>query len=60
MAFSGSLNTASFLVFVEQVLLPQLWVGAIVGLDNLPANSITDENALNWFHHCGLFSDLIR
>lgn len=26
MTFSGSLNTASFLVFVEQVLLPQLWV----------------------------------
>jgi transposase len=120
MTFSGSLNTPSFLVFVEQILLPQLWIGAIVGLDNLPVhyaqaaidliesvgakvkflppyspdlspielcwsklkeilrsakartyealdqaiskavNSITDENALNWFHHCGLFSDPIR
>jgi len=38
MTFSGSLNTASFLFFVEQVLLPQLWVGAIVGLDNLPVH----------------------
>jgi len=23
-------------------------------------NSITDENALNWFQHCGLFFDPIR
>ena len=30
MTFIGSLNTASFLVFIEKILLPQLWVGAIV------------------------------
>lgn len=120
MTFSGSLNTASFLVLIEQILLPQLWVGAIVGLDNLSVhyaqaaidliesvgakvkflppyspdlspielcwskikeilrsakartyealdeaismavNSITDENALGWFNHCGLFFDPIR
>ena len=23
-------------------------------------NSIIDENALNWFHHCGLFLEPIR
>lgn len=117
MTFTGSLNTASFLVFIEQVLLPQLWMGAIVVMDNLPVhyaeaakvliesvgakvkflppyspdlspielcwsklkeilrslkartlealdeamtiavNAITDENALNWFNHCGLFFD---
>ena len=119
MTFPGSLNTASFLVFVEQILLPQLWIGAIVVMDNLPVhyaettkaliesvgafikflppyspdlspielcwsklkeilrsqgartsdaldeaitmavNLITDENALNWFNHCGLFFEPI-
>jgi len=38
MTFVGSLNTASFLVFIEKVLLPQLWVGAIVAMDNLPVH----------------------
>jgi transposase len=120
MTFPGSLNTASFLVFVEQILLPQLWIGAIVVLDNLPVhyaettkaliesvgafvkflppyspdlspielcwsklkeilrsqgartsdaldeaitmavNLITNENALNWFNHCGLFFEPMR
>jgi hypothetical protein len=23
-------------------------------------NEITEENALNWFHHCGLFLEPIR
>lgn len=120
MTFPGSLNSDSFLVFIEQILLPQLWIGAIVVMDNLPVhyaktasyliesvgakikflppyspdlspielcwsklkqilrsvktrttdaldeaitmaiNAITDENALNWFHHCGLFVEPIR
>ena len=120
MTFPGSLNSTSFLVFIEQILLPQLWIGAIVVMDNLPVhyaktakyliesvgakiqflppyspdlspielcwsklkeilrsaktrtsdtldeaitmavNAITDENALNWFNHCGLFFEPIR
>lgn len=120
MTFPGSLNTASFLVFLAQILLPKLWEGAIVAMDNLPVhyaetaialiesvgaqvkflppyspdlspielcwsklkqilrstkartpdaldqaitmavNAITDENALSWFHHCGLFFEPIR
>jgi hypothetical protein len=36
MTFPGSVNTASFLVFGEKILLPQLWMGAIVVMDNLP------------------------
>ena len=114
MTFAGALNTASFLVFMEKILLAQLWAGAIVAMDNLPVhyaeiaktliesvgakvkflppyspdlspielcwsklkeiirsakartiealdtaitiaiNAITDEDALNWFHHCGI------
>jgi transposase len=119
MTFPCSLNTASFLVFVDKILLPQLWIGAIVVMDNLPVhyakttkaliesvgafvkflppyspdlspielcwsklkeilrsakartwdaldeaitmavNVLTDENALNWFNHCGLFFEPI-
>ena len=29
------------LVFIEQVLLPQLWSGAIVAMDNLPVHYAT-------------------
>ncbi len=38
MTFLGSLNPASFLVFIEQLLLPQLWMGAIIVMDNLPVH----------------------
>ena len=46
MTFPGSLNTASFLVFVEKVLLPQLWIGAIVVMDNLPVHYAETTKAL--------------
>ncbi|MEG4630554.1 transposase [Microcoleus sp. AR_TQ3_B6] len=108
------------MVYLERILLPQLWKGAIIVMDNLPIhhaktvetliksfgvnvnflppyspdlsplelccskikgimpseaarsseildaaltkaiNGITDENALNWFNHCGLFLEPIR
>ena len=35
MTVPGSTNTAVFLTYVNQVLLPQLWKGAIVVMDNL-------------------------
>ncbi len=38
MTLPGGLNTASFLVYVEQILLPQLWIGAIIVMDNLPVH----------------------
>ena len=120
MTFTGGLNTAIFLVFIEKILLPQLWAGAIVAMDNLPVhyaeiaktliesvgakvkflppyspdlspielcwsklkelirsakartiealdaaitmaiNAITDEDALNWFHHCGICFEPFR
>lgn len=117
MSFQGSLDTNAYLVFIEKILLPQLWKDAIVTLDNLSVhyaararfliesvgakvkflppyspdlspielcwsklkeiirsakartiedlneaisnaiNAITDEDALNWFHHCGIYFD---
>ena len=38
MTLPGGLDTASFLVYVEKILLPTLWVGAIVVMDNLPVH----------------------
>lgn len=116
MSIPGSVNTDVFLFYVQEVLLPQLWVGAIVLMDNLPVhhaevvrqaiesagaklvflppyspdlspielcwsklkqllrsvkartrealdqartdiinNCISDDDALGWFAHCGLF-----
>jgi hypothetical protein len=34
MTFSGSLKTASSLFVFEEILLTQLWIGAIVVMDN--------------------------
>lgn len=38
MTISGSTNTDVFLTYVTQVLIPQLWKGAIVVMDNLKAH----------------------
>jgi transposase len=38
MTFPGSLNSDSFLVFIEQIFLTQLWIGSIVVMDNLPVH----------------------
>ena len=35
MSVRGSVNTAAFLTYVREVLVPQLWSGAIVMMDNL-------------------------
>lgn len=38
MTIPGSMNTEVFLVYVTQILVPQLWLGAIVVMDNLPVH----------------------
>ncbi|PSB52899.1 hypothetical protein C7B77_20010 [Chamaesiphon polymorphus CCALA 037] len=48
MTLTGGLDTASFLVYIKRILLPQLWVGAIVVMDNLPV------------HHAQRAEDLIK
>jgi len=35
MSIVGSVNTDVFLFYVQEILIPQLWVGAIVLMDNL-------------------------
>jgi transposase len=38
MSILGSVNTDVFLVYVQKILIPQLWVGALVVMDNLPVH----------------------
>ena len=34
----GSVNTDVFLFYIQEILIPQLWPGAIVLMDNLPVH----------------------
>jgi hypothetical protein len=38
MTMNNSMNGVAFAVFVEKCLYPQLWAGAVVVMDNLPAH----------------------
>lgn len=44
----GSVNTEVFLFYVQEILIPQLWLGAIVLMDNLPV------------HHAHVISEAIE
>jgi transposase len=44
----GSVNTDVFLFYVQEILIPQLWVGAIIVMDNLPV------------HHASVVSEAIE
>ena len=39
MTLNGSMDSNAFAVFVQQCLVPQLWSGAVVVMDNLPAHN---------------------
>lgn len=38
MSVMGSVNTEVFLFYIQEILIPQLWVGAIIVMDNLPVH----------------------
>lgn len=40
MTLNGSMDGDAFAVFIEKCLVPQLWSGAVVIMDNLPAHKI--------------------
>jgi len=40
MTMNGSMDGDAFEVFIEKFLVPQLWPGAVVVMDNLPAHKI--------------------
>jgi hypothetical protein len=41
MSIVGSVNTDVFLFYVQEILIPKLWVGAIIVMDNLPVHHAT-------------------
>jgi predicted dinucleotide-utilizing enzyme len=40
MTMDNSMDSQAFEVFIEQCLVPQLWSGAVVVMDNLPAHKV--------------------
>lgn len=40
MTLNGSMDGSAFEVFIEKCLVPQLWSGAVVVMDNLPAHKL--------------------
>ena len=46
MTLNGSMDGDAYKIFVEHFLLPQLWVGAVVVMDNLPAHKVEEIKPL--------------
>jgi hypothetical protein len=40
MTLNGSMDSAAFEVYISKCLVPQLWKGAVVVMDNLPAHKV--------------------
>ncbi len=40
MRLNGSIDGDAFEVFIEKCLVPQLWSGAVVVMDNVPAHKV--------------------
>ena len=40
MTIDNSMDSQAFEVFIDQCLVPQLWSGAVVVMDNLPAHKV--------------------
>ena len=40
MTINDSMDGRAFAVFIEKFLCPQLWAGAVVVMDNLPAHKL--------------------
>ncbi|MEG5041764.1 MULTISPECIES: transposase [unclassified Microcoleus] len=40
MTLDNSMDSQAFEVFIEKCLVPQLWSGAVVVMDNLPAHKV--------------------
>ena len=46
MTLNDSMDGAAFSVFIENFLCPQLWPGAVVVMDNLPAHKLTSIKSM--------------
>ena len=48
MTLDGAIDGKAFSVFIEHFLVPNLWKGAVVVMDNLPAHSPGGDWTLDW------------
>ncbi|MBD2519800.1 transposase [Nostoc sp. FACHB-973] len=46
MTLNGSMDGDAYKIFIEHFLLPQLWIGAVVVMDNLPAHQVEEIKPL--------------
>jgi len=46
MTLNGSMDSNAFEVFIKECLLPKLWPGAVVVIDNVPAHKKTSIESL--------------
>jgi len=46
MTLNGSMDGNAYQVFIEHFLLPQLWTGAVVVMDNLPVHQVAEIKPL--------------
>jgi putative transposase len=46
MTLNGSMDGKAFQVFIEKCLVPQLWSGAVVVMDNVPAHKVEEIEPL--------------
>jgi hypothetical protein len=46
MTLNDSMDGAAFSVFIEKFFCPQLWPGAVVVMDNLPAHKLTSIKSM--------------
>jgi len=46
MTLNDSRDGAVFSIFIEKLLCPQLWPGAVVVIDNLPAHKLTSIKSM--------------
>jgi hypothetical protein len=60
LTFLGSSDTLTFLFYVTEVLLPQLWAGAVVIAAITAAfNAVSASDILGWFAECDARTVLI-
>ncbi|GAA6622694.1 hypothetical protein NUACC26_085180 [Scytonema sp. NUACC26] len=52
MTLNGSMDGNAYKVFIEHFLLPQLWPGAVVIMDNLPAHQVEEIKPLIESEEC--------
>ena len=46
MTMNGSMDGNAFEVFIQKCLLPQLWAGAVVVMDNVPSHKVASIEPL--------------